>query len=225
VRKASARNRSEERPIRRVICISDTHGLHRGLNLPEGDLLIHAGDFMFHGKSVDEIDDFNAWLGEQPHSYKIVVAGNHDLLFASKPAEARRHLTSAVYLENSGVTLGGLTFWGSPMTPVLSHWAFPIERGAESRQLWNKIPVETDVLITHGPPFGTLDQADILSPRMGCEELTRAIVRIKPKLHVFGHVHGGYGQELGPRGARLVNCAVLNEEYALSNQPISVDLD
>jgi Icc-related predicted phosphoesterase len=177
---------------------------------------------MVHGRSVDEIDDFNAWLGEQSHPYKIVVAGNHDLLFASKPAEARAHLTNAVYLENSGVTLGGLTFWGSPMTPVLDHWAFPIKRGGESRKLWNKIPLGTQVLITHGPPFGSLDRSHILAPRMGCDELTRAIVRVKPKLHIFGHVHGGYGQEQGPQGVRLVNCAVLNEEYVLTNAPIIV---
>ena len=81
------------------------------------------------------------------------------------------------------------------------------------------------MLITHGPPFGSLDKANILSAHLGCEELTKAVVRIKPKLHVFGHVHGGYGRETGPNGTQLVNCAVLNENYALTNEPVTIELN
>jgi Icc-related predicted phosphoesterase len=100
--------------------------------------------------------------------------------------------------------------------------AFSVERGAASRKYWDQIPEGTDVLITHGPPFGTLDKDEIGGPHMGCRDLTRAILRVKPRLHVFGHVHGAYGKELGPNGTSMVNCALLNG--AALNQPIVVEL-
>jgi Icc-related predicted phosphoesterase len=207
----------------RIVCISDTHGLHRKLTLPFADILIHAGDFMVHGRAAAEIDDFNHWLGTLPHRHKIVVAGNHDILFETNPKEARDHLSNAVYLENSGITLEGLRFWGSPITPVLPHMAFAVERGGASKKHWDKIPVGTDVLVTHGPPLGSLDRDHILSSRIGCDQLTKAILRIRPKVHIFGHVHGGYGQEAGPNGTYLVNCAVLNGTTL--NPPMHLVLD
>lgn len=207
---------------RRIVCISDTHGLHRRLSVPDGDILIHAGDFMVHGRAIEEIDDFNDWLGSLPHRHRIVVAGNHDLLFESSSAEAHTHLTNAIYLENTGITVNGIHFWGCPVTPVLSRMAFAVERGAASRKYWDQIPAGTDVLITHGPPFGTLDKDEISGPHMGCQELARAIIRIKPRLHVFGHIHGDYGREPGPNGTDMVNCALLNGTTL--NQPIVVEL-
>jgi 3',5'-cyclic AMP phosphodiesterase CpdA len=100
-RRASGKSRAALKPaIERIVCISDTHGPHRKVAVHEGDLLIHAGDFMRTGMSLEEIADFNDWLGEQPHPHKIVVAGNHDLLFEMAPDSARRQLTNAVYLEN-----------------------------------------------------------------------------------------------------------------------------
>jgi hypothetical protein len=108
----------------RIVCISDTHGLHRKLVLPEADILIHAGDFMVHGRSAEEIDDFNEWLGTLPYRHRIVVAGNHDLLLESNPAEARAHLSNAVYLENAGITLDGVSFWGCPVTPGSASMGF-----------------------------------------------------------------------------------------------------
>lgn len=180
---------------------------------------------MTYGRSADEVVDFNRWLEAQPHSHKIVVAGNHDRLFESRPAEARKLLTNAIYLEDTGVVVEGLSVWGSPVTPVFNDWAFNVERGAAIRRYWDKIPPGTDVLITHGPPFGSLDKASILSAHLGCEELIKAVVRVKPKLHVFGHIHGGYGQETGPNGTQLVNCAVLDENYTLTHEPVAIELN
>ena len=102
-----------------LVCIADTHGFHRKLTLPPGDILIHAGDF--DGRTVEQIDEFNAWLGELPFWHKLVIAGNHDLLFDRDPKLARAHLTNGIYLQNSGVTLEGLHFWGSPVNSVLPH--------------------------------------------------------------------------------------------------------
>ena len=212
----------------RVICMSDTHGFHRQLTTPPGDILIHAGDFMISGREAEEVFDFNDWLGGLPHKYRIVVAGNHDLLFASHPRKARSLLTNAIYLENSGVTVEGLQFWGCPVTPVIASMAFAVERGPASREYWDRVPTETDVLITHGPPLRVLDTESLLSSHWGCDQLTRAVLRAKPRLHVFGHVHGSYGREDGPHGINFVNCAVLirlsTGDYGL-REPIIVDLD
>ncbi len=193
----------------RIVCISDTHGFHRKLDVPEAEILIHAGDFSTSRATVEELDDFNTWLAGLPHKHKIVIAGNHDKLFEAEPKLARSRLSAAVYLEHSAVTLEGIRFWGCPVTPVLPHMAFAVERGAASRTYWDKIPAGTDVLVTHGPPFGILDKENILAARMGCEQLTKAVQRVRPRLHVFGHIHGGRGREEGPNGTCFVNCAAL----------------
>jgi len=89
-------------PPVRIVCISDTHGQHAKLSVPAGDVLIHAGDFMAFGDTPKEIVDFNHWLGKQPHRFKVVIAGNHDLMFERHPGAAKELLSNAIYLENSG---------------------------------------------------------------------------------------------------------------------------
>lgn len=205
-----------------IACIGDTHGFHRKLDVPEAEILVHAGDFSTPRATVEELEDFNAWLGELPHRHKVVVAGNHDKLFEADPKLARARLSNAVYLEQSGIALGGIRFWGCPVTPVLPHMAFAVARGAGGKY-WDKMPAETDVLVTHGPPFGILDKENILAEHMGCIQLTKAVQRVRPRLHVFGHIHGGRGREEGPNGTQFVNCAVLNGNRL--SPPIVVDLD
>lgn len=206
----------------KIICISDTHGQHSKLKIPAGDILIHAGDFMRSGQRISEIVNFNLWLGMLPHPHKIVIAGNHDLLFEREPSLSRTLLTNAIYLENSGVELFGLKFWGSPVQPAFNSWAFNVERGTAIRRYWNMIPDETDVLITHGPPLGILDTTHTGEPHLGCEELAKTLERVKPKLHIFGHIHGGHGKTRRAGGAKFVNASVLDERYQLVNHPQAV---
>ncbi len=197
----------------RLVVISDTHGLHsRVMDLPDGDVLIHAGDFMNSGYDVQDILSFNTWLGEQPFEHRVVCAGNHDRYFESAPQQARSLLPNAVYLENSGVTINGITFWGSPYTPAFLNWAFMYPRGSAAQRYWDVIPDNLDVLITHGPPFGILDQTAPGEAHLGCEELRDAVERKKPKVHLFGHIHGGAGT-LAAESTRFVNAAYLNERY------------
>ena len=209
----------------RIICISDTHGQHAGLRVPDGDILIHAGDFMTYGNAPREIIDFNTWLGRQPHAHKIVIAGNHDRLFESHPMPARALITNATYLEDSGVEVEGLKFWGSPVQPPFNNWAFNVQRGQPIRQYWDKIPMGTDVLVTHGPPFGILDQSRPMTDHLGCEELAEVVEKIAPRLHLFGHIHGGQGRVHGSNGCEFVNASVLNEHYMLVSEPEIVDLE
>jgi Icc-related predicted phosphoesterase len=212
----------------RIICLSDTHGLHREVQVPDGDVLIHAGDvtnfFQPLEKSMEMLKGFNDWLGELPHRHKIVIAGNHDLVFQEEPKKARTLLTNAHYLENSGIELESIRFWGSPITPVMETMAFATTNSAKTRAVWDKVPGNTDVLITHGPPYGTLDKNDILGRHHGCQHLISALLRIKPKLHVFGHIHGGHGHELAWGSTLLVNCAVVNTDRHLANPPTVVEL-
>jgi Icc-related predicted phosphoesterase len=208
----------------RIVCISDTHGQHANLSVPEGDILIHAGDFMTFGDSSTEVTDFNQWLGQQMHRHKVVIAGNHDWIFERQPGVARALLTNAIYLENSGVEIEGLSIWGSPVQPPFNNWAFNVKRGAAIRRYWKMIPEGTDILVTHGPPFGTLDQSHSITPHLGCEELTKRIEELKPRLHVFGHIHGGHGQVTSASGTQFVNASVLNEAYQLVHKAQVVEL-
>jgi Icc-related predicted phosphoesterase len=209
----------------RIVCISDTHGQHAKLQLPEGDILVHAGDFMTYGDSPKEITDFNQWLGQQTHRYKVVIAGNHDWIFERHPAAAQALLTNAIYLENSGMELDGLRLWGSPVQPTFNNWAFNVNRGAAIRRYWKMIPEGTDILVTHGPPFGILDQSYSSTPHLGCEELIKAVVKLKPRLHIFGHIHGGHGQMKSSDGTEFVNASVLDEAYQLVHQAQVIEVE
>ena len=207
----------------KLVLLSDTHGRHRHFTTPPGDILIHAGDIMTDGYRAGEIEDFNEWLGEQPQPVKISIAGNHDRLFESN-IETKELLTNATYLRDSGVTIGGVKFWGSPAQPEFCDWAFNYRRGAHIDRVWQQIPDDTDVLITHGPPFGIQDWSHPRKrPNLGCEDLKRAVQRVKPKLHVFGHIHGGYG-EFNDGTTHFVNASLLDERYQPVNQPIVVEI-
>lgn len=197
----------------RMIVISDTHGLHDRIEgLPDGDVLVHAGDFMNSGYDPTDISSFNRWLAEQSFESRIVIGGNHDRFFQNSPKDARSLLTNAIYLENSGVTINGVSFWGSPYTPEFLNWAFMYPRGAAARKYWDQIPEGLHVLITHGPPFGILDQVMPGGEHLGCAELLKGVEKKKPKVHFFGHIHGGAGT-FDNGATRFINAAYLNERY------------
>lgn len=210
-------------PELKIVCISDTHGMHERVRVPEGDILIHAGDFMAYGNRTSEIVSFNDWLLRQPHRIKIVVAGNHDLLFESHPDIAKPLLAAGVYLENSGIEIEGVRIWGSPVQPRFLNWAFNVDRGPAIRGYWDMIPSSTDILITHGPPYGMLDTVIPSGEHLGCEELMKAVQRVRPKVHVFGHVHGGSGTS-SLQGAQFVNASVLDEQYRIAYEARAISL-
>jgi Icc-related predicted phosphoesterase len=196
----------------RLVVISDTHGLHDRIDsLPDGDILVHAGDFMNSGFDLEVIASFNQWLRKQAFKQRIVCAGNHDRAFECMP-EIARGLLDATYLENNGITIDGVSFWGSPYTPEFMNWSFMYPRGGAAKRYWDEIPERVDVLITHGPPHGILDQVAPGGEHLGCEELIKAVEAKKPKVHIFGHIHGGAGMfENGV--TKFVNAAYLNERY------------
>ncbi|WP_404367193.1 metallophosphatase domain-containing protein [Marinobacter sp.] len=208
----------------KIVCISDTHGMHRQVSVPGGDLLIHAGDCLGVG-SLEELEDLNEWLGSLPHRHKILVAGNHDWCLQDEPDEAQKLVTAAAYLRDSGVMINGLRFWGSPWTPVFHDWAFNLKRGQPLAERWALIPAETDVLITHGPPAGILDgvMTGIHEQSVGCEELRKAVDHLQPRLHVFGHIHEGHGQH-EQDGTLFVNASTCLASFKPLNPPVVIEI-
>jgi Icc-related predicted phosphoesterase len=207
----------------KIICISDTHGQHQQLKLPIGDVLIHAGDISGRGRDY-EIISFINWFSNQPHPNKIFIAGNHDFYFEKEKDETIRKLIpeNIIYLNDSGITIDGINFWGSPITPWFYDWAFNRQRGADIRKHWEKIPENTDILITHGPPFGILDETT-RGEKVGCKDILPFIENIKPKLYVFGHIHEAYGIKKIDE-IIFVNASVLNEGYEMVNEAVVVEV-
>jgi Icc-related predicted phosphoesterase len=205
----------------RIVAISDTHHLHRTLHIPDGDVLVHAGDLTRRGELAD-VRDFNAWLGTLPHEHKLVVAGNHDFCFEDDPAAAEPLLTNCTYLLDKAITLRGLTFYGSPWQPWFYNWAFNLPRGPEIRAKWDLIPAGIDVLITHGPPIGFRDKT-YTGEHVGCADLLAAVRRVRPKMHIFGHIHEGYGRS-PTEHTEFINASSCSLSYEPINSPIVIDL-
>ena len=205
----------------KIIAISDTHGQHRKLKLPTGDMVIHAGDISKRGHPV-EIEDFLDWFSNLKFRHKVFIAGNHDFFLEDAHPDiiGRMIPKNVIYLNDSGVEIDGLKIWGSPVTPYFHNWAFNRKRGAEIKTHWDMIPGDTDILITHGPPFGILDET-VYSKRTGCEELLLRVYQIQPKYHIFGHIHEDY-RVLAKRETTFVNASVLDDRYELMNQPFVV---
>jgi len=214
----------------RLVAISDTHGLHRAVNVPDGDVLIHAGDCLRLG-NLTEVEDFADWFSLQPHRYKILIAGNHDKVFESQNYLVKSIIPDNIYyLQDSSVEICGKLFYGSPWTPIFFNWSFMKVRGESLARIWSLIPDEVDILITHGPPYGQGDLAPPYKTRhprtAGCLELLKRVQETQPRVHIYGHIHAGYGitksDELPM--TTFVNASISTETYAPTNKPIIIDI-
>lgn len=213
----------------RLIAISDTHMMHDKIQIPEGDILVHCGDFTKRG-STGEVSIFLDWFEAQPHPNKIFISGNHDAFCQDYTDRLRKELKSVIYLQDEEVTVEGIRIYGSPWTPWFHDWAFNLRRGFPIRQKWELLPEGLDVLLTHGPPYGIMDMVD--SPRsenrghnVGCEELFARLVEMKkpPKVNVFGHIHEGYGIQT-TYGIKFVNASICDVMYRPVNKPWVIEL-
>ncbi|MEW6130254.1 MAG: metallophosphatase domain-containing protein [Acidobacteriota bacterium] len=216
----------------RLVITSDCHGMLDRVQLPAGDMLIIAGDvFRNHSGKADidasfqlnDLASFDEYCAELPFKKILLIAGNHDWVFQIyKPAHTS--LKHIIYLEDSGVEIAGIKFYGSPHQPWFFDWAFNEPRGgAALRHYWSLIPDDTDVLITHGPPLGILDQPFGRGEHAGCELLLKRVEEVNPRVHCFGHIHGSYGKrQIG--GTLFLNASLCNEAYQPVNAPHVVDL-
>jgi predicted phosphodiesterase len=210
-----------------IVAVADTHLYHDELELPAGDILVHAGD-LTRGGTLAELERAAAWLRGLPYAHKIVVAGNHERCLERAPAEARALLDGLDYLQDGGVVRCGLRFWGSPWQPEFHQWAFNLPRGAALAERWAQVPEGTDVLVTHGPPRGYGDDlgggagsAGWQRARAGCEDLLARVRAVRPLLHLYGHIHQGRGH-WRDGGSLLVN--VTTDECMKPATAISVDV-
>ena len=207
-----------------VTFISDTHSKHDELNLKGGYMLIHAGDVCNRGLE-SEVVAFLNWFKNQNYKHKIFIAGNHDWFFEQETDDYIKDIIpkEVIYLNDSGVCIDGINIWGSPVQPTFYDWAFNRNRGEAINRHWQIIPNNTDILITHGPAFGILDQTQD-GRHVGCDNLLLKIKEIKPKIHVFSHIHEAHGI-LEFDGTTFVNASVLDLGYTMTNHPIIVDFE
>jgi Icc-related predicted phosphoesterase len=237
----------------KLVAISDTHNRHKhltsvamGSRLSDGDLLIHAGDFSAQGLK-HEVQDVLKWLVQQAPRYThgiVFIAGNHDRSFdgpkfgdddieegsRKKPLwlqEALDNLPSNVrYLENNSVTIEGIKIWGSPVTPWFhgDRWAFNKHRGEDIDEVWNKIPMDTDIIVTHGPVAYKLDYVSHDGHYAGCEHLRQRVQSIKPILHISGHIHECHGYDYDEH-THYFNASICSHQYEPVNRPWEIEID
>lgn len=213
----------------RIVALSDTHGLHWDIEkynkIPDGDVLVHTGDFQSYGK-LEELYDFNKWLGTLPHPCKLVIAGNHDkAAWETYKEQTQIRFTNAIYLQDSGVEIGGVKFWGSPWSPTFFNWYFMLDRGSDKmKRKREEIPEDTDILLTHSPPMYKLDFSTFGNEHAGCEQLRNRVDEIKPRYHIFGHMHAHNGM-IRNDYTTFINAAICNDSYKPVNKPIVFDID
>lgn len=211
---------------------------HDKILLPDGDILIHTGDFTKKGSYFD-IRDFLNWFVAQPHVYKIFIAGNHEIGLDRGPMrESKLDLiktfvksnNNLFYLENSGINVCDLEIWGSPASPFFYNWSFNYHRGEEIANIWKNVPNTVNILMTHGPPLGILDSVPserVLDPseKVGCEDLLNRVKQLKQlKLHAFGHIHTGHGV-LIQDNVTFVNAAICGDRgHIVEYEPTVIEL-
>ena len=227
----------------RFVCISDTHNKTDQMVLPKGDVLLHAGDFTQVGGEA-EVKHFIDFLDRvRPNFQEIVlIAGNHDLTFDTEnfhslPIVQMFHKgktydlnaikdslkQKCTYLEDETTEIAGIKIYGTPWQPEFGGWGFNVERGANCLDHWSKIPSGIDILISHGPPLGHGDKCQS-GARAGCSELLATIQkRVKPKYHIFGHIHEGYGVTTDGE-TTFINASSVNISYRQVNDPVIFDL-
>jgi len=210
-------------PNRKLVLVADTHDRYGMFPMPEGDILLHAGDFTFRGRP-DELSRFNDWLDAQgSFAHKVIIPGNHDLSFEVDWCGAVGKVPAADAVLNGQLYEAlGLKIWGEPRQPEFYNWAFNVSREG-MKKVWEKVPPDIDILLTHGPPYGvgdmTLPRNFKLGEHVGCKYQRQWIEENQPRLVVCGHIHPGYGiYMLG--NTLVVNASVCTEAYKPTNPPI-----
>ncbi|MBE7640755.1 metallophosphoesterase [Salegentibacter sp. BLCTC] len=205
----------------KLICISDTHNKHEQISIPDGDILIHAGDIT-EGGTEREVRNFLEWFASQPHKHKIFIAGNHDFYFEKASDKEIKEIIpkNVSYLKDNTVSINNIKFWGSPITPGDGTWAFNNKQTQSINKHWEQIPEDTQILITHTPPYKI---KDILKngQHAGCASLLKILQKRQIKIHIFGHVHDSYGVT-SITGTKFINASCLDNKDRHLHKPIDI---
>lgn len=204
----------------KFVFISDTHLQAHGMDLPDGDVLVHCGDALGRG-TPGELIKFAAWFNKQPHRHKIFVPGNHDGIFETDYNYAKSFLNAHILIDQK-LEIEGIQIYGTPWTPIFLNWFF-MAQPDQLQDHFSRIPLDLDLLITHGPPKGILDTIEFGRDHLGSEELYQHVIRAAPKYHVFGHIHGGYGMFTSGE-TTFINASTCTEAYKPRNAPVVLDL-
>lgn len=219
----------------KITFISDTHTQHKKIELPGGDILIFSGDFMSSGYRVYEAQSFLKWFSEQPYKYKIFIAGNHDRYCEINPEIFETLVDdyveqNVIYLKDDMIEVEGLKIYGTPWQPYFCDWAFNIPESDRLISLYQNIPEDLDILITHCPPYNILDKSHDYrngEEPLGSKELETVLLELgehHPKIHCFGHIHGDGGNVLTD-GTCYINASVCDENYNPINKIVTIDYE
>jgi Icc-related predicted phosphoesterase len=211
----------------KICAISDTHSYHRRVEIPETDVLIHAGDITWRGE-LEIFADFANWLKDLPHAHKIVIFGNHELSNqGTKQIQVNLiREAGAIYLEDNGCEIDGLLFHGAPHTPEFNNWSYNLPRdGEELKRKWDMISDAIHVVISHGPPYGILDGVSGVREPQGCKLLKNRLMQLPNlKAHIFGHLHMSGGQSIKLGEVIFANAAICDDSYNPCRQPIIIEI-
>lgn len=201
----------------KFVVVSDTHGTHAGLTMPQGEVLIHCGDALDLG-TEEELIRLNNWFKKmRKYSFHeiIYVPGNHDIIIEEDPGFSREILDQATILIDETFIYKGIKIHGSPYVPTFGNWAF-MKPDLNLQRHWDNIPDDTDVLITHGPPYGILDKNHI-GQCCGSQTLYMAVSKKQPLFHCFGHIHEGAGTYcIDP--TTYINAAIITSYWDTTNK-------
>lgn len=212
----------------KVTLISDTHNKHSLIpkDSLKGDIIIHSGDFSSLGHR-HECKDFLKWYNSLDYKYKVFICGNHEVGVQKDPHMLTTLLIQypdLIYLNEESVNIEGLNIYGSPWTPFFFNWAYNAQRGEEIKKHWDKIPNNTDILVTHGPVYGINDTVLGRPENLGCKDLYDKILEIKPLIHTCGHIHTGNGYKEF-NDINFFNTSVLDESYQMRYKPYHIEIE
>lgn len=220
----------------KLVGFSDTHGqVVTKDKLPDGDVLCFAGDYSYIRKNapyetrMKELEDTYEWFYNLSKYYDqiIFVPGNHDFIFETNTREAiacMEQVDNLKVLIDDSMLFDGITFFGSPWTPWFHDWAFNAERGPKCKEHWDKIPFDTNVIITHGPSYMRRDECEYGERYVGCEELNRRMRMLSElKVHFFGHIHESYGI-MFDEGVIHANVSMMNLQYVPTNRALEIEI-
>jgi len=202
----------------KVVCVSDSHRQHRKMtdDIPEGDILLFAGDAELD--TFEALKDFNDWLGHLKFTHRVVIAGNHDFFTQRCPKEELDlFFTNAIYLQNTSVKLFGINIFGGPYSPTFNKWAWMLNSD-RLQQIWELIPKNTNILLTHCPPYGILDHTPFSKWSCGCPHLLKKIEDLKIPYHCFGHIHNDSSVYV-KKDTTFINASMLDDYYQYVNKP------
>lgn len=208
-----------------LVFISDTHNKHKVFTMPPADVVIHCGDCTSMGHE-HEIKKFLKWFsGLDQYEHKILIAGNHDWLFERNTSLAKSLVPeNVIYLEDSGVEIDGYYFYGTPVQKIFNDWAFNRPE-SKMKQHFEMIPEKTDILITHNPPYMIGDYVPWSYKHEGSPSLYMEVVkRIRPLIHVFGHIHEGRGIKVID-DITFINATNLDGNYLPVHIPTIVEIE